>query len=309
MDYLNIFKRCKRYRLKTVWQCPDFLFLFFGIIIILVIILTRVLAFSYIGPELTALLVLIVTALLFIVAYSIVKSFEYLALTSEMKSEFISIMSHQLRSPLVSIKWMIESFFMLKENPTETKNILNSIQNENERMLKIISKFLELKKIEEAEFFLKKQKCELLDLIKNIAEAKKKLFPAAAITVNYDQKNCPYEIFADSDKITFVLENLIDNGLKYSPEKKEIEILAEKTNDNIKISVSDKGLGVSPEKIKNVFNKFAPMNNSLKYTAPGLGIGLYLSKKIIEAHSGKIGFQTQKEKGSTFWFTLPTFTK
>lgn len=258
----------------------------------------------YTGPELSALLVLFITAALFIIAYSITKSFEYLAMTSEMKSEFIGIMSHQLRSPLTSIKWQIEAY-LLKNIPDETKTIINSIQKENEEMLKIINKFLDLKKIEEGDIFFNKKKFSLKNLIKEIAETKNKIFQIPPIIIKYKNENNSYEIFADQDKIKFVLENIIDNALKYSPDKKEIEVVIEEADKNIKISVTDKGWGVPSDEIKNIFQKFARANESLKYNIPGLGIGLYLSKKIIETHLGKIGFQSQKDKGSTFWFTLP----
>ena len=303
INSIDIFKRCKRYRLKSVWQCPEFLFLFFGVLIILIIIITNILASSYTGPELAALSTLLITAPLLIIAYSITKSFEYLALTSEMKSEFIAIMSHQLRSPLVSIKWQIEGY-LIKDPPAETKLVIDSIQKENERMLATINKFLELKRIEEGDFFLNKKNFSLLELIKEIAEVKNKKIK---IVVKYESPS--YDILADRDKIKFVLENIIDNALNYGFDKNQVEILMEKINGDIKISISDKGPGISSDSVKYIFQKFARPEESLKYKVPGLGIGLYLSKNIIEKHQGKIGFQTQKGMGSTFWFTLPVKNK
>ena len=306
MSPINIFKRCRKYKVESVWHCPEFLFIIFGLIIIAAIITTSALANSYGGPEAVIIISPIITAVLIIIAYSIIKSFEHLASASEMKSEFISIMSHQLRSPLTSIKWQIEAYLLKagRENIPQN-NVIRTVLKENENMLGIINKFLELKKIEEGDFILNKKDFSVSDLIKDIAENKNKQFPSPAISFkqNYDGL-----VLADYDKIKFVLENIIDNGLKYSPDSKEIEILMEKNGNNIKISVSDKGAGISSEAAKKIFQKFVRPEEDLKYRVPGLGLGLYLSKKIIEKHFEKIKFQTQKGKGSTFWFTMPLKT-
>lgn len=301
IDSINLRKRCEKYRLESIWQCPEFLFLIFGIVIIGVIIASNLIVGYYGDPELAAFAAPFATILFLVISYSIIKSFEYLALASEMKSEFISIMSHQLRSPLTSIKWQIEAR-LLKSGEEPDNDLIRAILEEDENALNTIKKFLELESIEKEKFLLNKKKFSIFDLVKKIADAKNKPFPNPPIAIRSENEEM---IFADYEKIKFVLESIIDNALKYGASDKKTEILTEKSGKNIKISVSDSGPGISKAASKKIFQKFVRPEEDIKYQIPGLGLGLYLSKKIIEKHSGKIGFETQKGKGSTFWFTLP----
>lgn len=303
-ESINILNRCKKYKLESIWQCPDFLFVIFGIIIISVIIAVSLFGYIYSNPEVAAVAAPLIVPPLLIIAYAITKSFEYLAAASEMKSEFISIMSHQLRSPLVSVKWRVEAYLAKQnslESNAEEKEIIGAIFKENEEMLAIINKFLELKKIEEGKFILNKRKFDVLKLLQETIEFKRKL-PANSVRI---KQNSPFIVNADQDKIKFVIENILDNALRYSSAIKDVEIYAENSEGYVKISVKDRGLGISEENTKHIFQKFARPEESVRNQIPGLGIGLYLSKKIIEKHLGKIGFQSQKGEGSTFWFSLP----
>lgn len=301
IDSINLRKRCEKYRLESVWQCPEFLFLIFGIVIIGIIIASNLIVGYYGDPELAAFAIPFAVIPMLVISYSITKSFEYLALASEMKSEFISIMSHQLRSPLTSIKWQIEARLSKPDNGSDN-DLIRSILKENKNALDTIKKFLELENVEKEKFLLNKKEFSLSGLIKEVADAKNKQFPNPPIAIRRENEEM---IFADYEKIKFVLESIIDNALRYGSPDKKTEILMEKNGKDIKISISDNGPGISEAVAEKIFQKFVRPKDDLKYQIPGLGLGLYLSKKIIEKHSGKIGFQTKKEKGSTFWFTLP----
>lgn len=315
---LIFFNKCKRYNIKSIWQCPEFLFFIFGIIIIIAIIITNFLARAYAGPELAAILAISITVPLLIIAYSVTKSFEYLALASEIKSEFIRIMSHQLRAPLVAVKWQLESYFSKKETgihlESEIKNsnsLIKLIAKQNDELLKLINKFLTLKKIEENNFSLNKEKFLILNLIKETADYKNLLFMENLVLVknNNNDDDDDLSVYADREKIKIVLENIIDNALKYSANNKEAEINVLKEDGFAKILVKDKGFGINPDSRKYIFDK---QNSNeidiIPFSAeqtPGLGVGLYLSKIIVEKHKGKIGFETKEGEGSTFWFALP----
>lgn len=321
-DKINIFKKCNKHYAGNLWQCPEFLFLIFGFIIIAAIIITNILARNYAGPELAAILSIAITIPLLIISFSITKSFEYLAQASEMKSEFIKIMSHQLRAPLVSIKWQIESYLsknnsdflpeINKEQNFEkiktSEIVIKSIQKQNEELLKLINKFLILKRIEENNFILNKEDFSILEMIFDIAKSKNILFDNDPITIkNNKEENA--EVRADKEKIRIVLDNLIDNALKYSSFKKDVEICVKKAENSIKVNITDKGAGIKKEFMKNIFQKYVlPEKEYIPITSeqiPGLGIGLYLSKIIVKKHNGDIGFKTKEGEGSTFWFTLP----
>lgn len=321
-DKINIFKKCNKHYSRNLWQCPEFLFLIFGFIIIAAILITNILARNYAGPELAAVLSIVITIPLLIISFSITKSFEYLAQASEMKSEFIKIMSHQLRAPLVSIKWQLESY-LSKNNPKflpeinkeqnlekikASELLIKSIQKQNEELLKLINKFLVLKRIEENNFILNKEDFSILEMISEISKSKNILFDSAPIIIK-NNKEENIEVRADKEKIRIVLENLIDNALKYSSLKKDVEIYTQKVESYIKVNITDKGAGIKKEFMKNIFQKYvSPEKEYIPITSeqiPGLGIGLYLSKIIIKSHNGDIGFKTKEGEGSTFWFTLP----
>lgn len=311
MKNLHFLNRCKRYNIKSVWQCPEFLFFIFGIIIIIAILTTNFLARAYAGPELAAILAIIITIPLLIIAYSVTKSFEYLAAASEIKSEFIRIMSHQLRAPLVAVKWQLESFFSKKDQNISAENrdsLIKLIAKQNDELLKLINKFLALKKIEENNFSLNKENFSIVQLIKETADHKNSLFMNNFVVLKNSGEN-DLNVCADREKIKIVLENIIDNALKYSTVNKEAEINVLKENGFVKITIKDKGAGINPDSRKNIFSKQdADGANTIPFTAeqiPGLGVGLYLSKIIIEKHKGKIDFETKEGEGSTFWFTIP----
>lgn len=311
---LNIFKRGEEFKGLSTWQSPDFLFFIFGLVIIAAIFITNILAKSYAGPELAALLSTLITIPLVIIAYSVVKSFEYLRVAYKMKSEFIKVMSHELRAPLISINWQLESFFALKNEGTVAaqaqaeEKLIKSVREQNARMLGLINKFIILKKIEEDNFILNKEEFLIYDLAQEIAEQKNTAIGTRAVFVNSAEKNLALN--ADKEKIKIAFENIIDNAVKYSVLKKDIEVFIEKIKNNVKITVSDKGRGIKKETVKSIFKKFGTARlyeESSPLTAeeiPGLRVGLYISKKIIESHKGKIDFKTEEGKGSTFWFIL-----
>ena len=112
------------------------------------------------------------------------------------------------------------------------------------------------------------------------------------------------EIYADADRIDQVVINFVNNAIKYAPATKEIHIKIEKINNMAKVSVSDKGPGIHPEKLPYLFDRYYRVDSSgMQYS--GLGLGLYISAEIIKRHNGEIGVDSELGKGSTFWFTLP----
>ena len=110
--------------------------------------------------------------------------------------------------------------------------------------------------------------------------------------------------FADAHKLDQVLVNLVNNAIKYAPESKEVVIRIEKINDHAKVSVQDFGPGIAPEKLIHLFDRFFRADQSGSQSS-GLGLGLYISQKIIEKHGGEIGVDSELGVGSTFWFTIP----
>jgi len=304
---LNIFAQCKKYGL-SLWQCPQFLFLAMGLIIAITAITSYAIATRYIAdPQLVALMVLIIATILFIIATIITRSFERLAEANRMKSEFISVVSHQLRSPLSNLGWAIELLMSgrlgkIEEKQTEYFKIL---KENSARMGELVSDLLTVSRIETTKFPLKKQEFSLEDLIKELISKFEPFAKASNVEIKFlAEENLP-KIFTDPSQIRLVIENLLDNAIRYIKERRQVEIKLKKRDKNLYFEVKDNGVGIPKEDQKYIFQKFFRSENILRYQTQGSGLGLYISKAIVERSGGKIGFKSEEGKGSTFWFTIP----
>src|SRR3989344_3979011 len=210
-DSLNLKKTCSKYRV-SIFHCQQFLFLIMGCAQILAILTTYKIAKIYQEPEIAALIVLAVSAMIFFIGQIIINSFERIAISSLAKSEFISIISHQL-------------------------------------------------------------------------------------------------VYADKIRVKRVIEYLLDNAVKYSLNGGSIEIDIEHEGKNILWKITDQGAGIPQKDQKRIFDKFFRSKNVARYKTSGSGIGLFIAKSIISLSKGKMGFFSSENKGSIFWFTLPTAGK
>lgn len=304
---LNFVAQCKRYNL-SLWQCPSFLFLIMGIIVIVSTLVAYAIGTRYIkDPEIVALIVLFIATILFILAFIITNSFERLAEASRMKSEFVSIVSHQLRTPLSNLKWAIELLMSgrlgkIEERQTEYFKIL---KENSGRMEELVSDLLTVSRIETATLPLKKEEFSLVNLINKLILEFQPLAKASNVEVEFKSQEDLPKVLADPYQIRLVVENLLDNAIRYIKDKGKVEILLEKRGKNLYFEIKDNGVGIPKEDQKYIFQKFFRSENVLKYQTQGSGLGLYISKAIVERSGGKIGFKSEENKGSTFWFTLP----
>jgi len=304
---LNIFAQCRRHGLP-LWQCPQFLFIVMGAVIICAAVGAYAIGTRYVeDPGVVALIVLIITAILFIIAFTIVQSFERLAEASRMKSEFISVVSHQLRAPLSNLRWAIELLMSgrlgkIEEKQTEYFRIL---KENSARMGELVSDLLTVSRIETATLPLKEKEFFLEELIQELISELKPFASASNVEIEFkSQKDLP-KVFADSSQIRLVVENLLDNSVRYVKDKGKVEIKLERRNKNLYFEIKDNGVGIPKEDQRYIFQKFFRSENILRYQTQGSGLGLYISKAIVEKSGGKIGFKSEENKGSTFWFTLP----
>ncbi len=307
LSQLNIFSQCRQYGI-SVWQCPQFLFLVMGLIIISTMILAYQIGTRYIeDPEIVALLVMGITVVLFIISFSITRSFEVLAESSRMKSEFISVVSHQLRSPLSNLRWVIELLMSGKINPVSEKQLeyFKILKENSARMGGLVSDLLIVSRIETAKIPLKKKEFSLEDLTKELTKELKLFAEASNVEVVFAPQAGLPNVFADPSQLRLVIENLLDNAIRYVKDKGRVEIKLAKKNKNICLEIKDDGVGIPEEDQKYIFQKFFRSKNVLRYQTEGSGLGLYIAKSIIEESGGKIGFKSEENKGSTFWFTLP----
>ncbi len=302
---LNVAGRCRELQVG-LWQCPHFLFIIMGFIIAASIVLAHIVAERYVEPEAAVLIVVSLATLLLIVSHVIVGAFEKMAAAYRLKSEFIRIMSHEMRTPLSSIKWQLGTLQDAKEAAglEEHKKAFSVIAEENEAMIGLVGSLLDIDRIESKAFPLSADVFSLQGLVKEVGG---EFLSSPAAKERRIQTLLPKEdimVTADRSQIKSVLSRLVDNAVRYSPVSGEITVALEDFGEEAKISVSDQGKGVPQEELGQVFSKFFRGAN-LKYQTSGLGLGLFISRYIIEAEGGEMGFTSIEGKGSTFYFTLP----
>ena len=229
-------------------------------------------------------------------------------LIERMKSEFVSISAHQLRTPLSAIKWGIS---LLQEGGIDEKErdeLIIKVQKSNERMIRLVNDLLDVSRIEEGRYIYKTKKESLTDLINKL------LFP---IKSQIKRKNIKLELFfpeneafnveMDREKVSLCVQNFLENAVNYTPQKGKITVSLkeDKEKKEIIFSVKDTGIGIAPEQQKRVFSKFFRGVNAVKADTEGTGLGLFITKNIIESHKGRVWFTSRDEVGSEFNFSLP----
>lgn len=304
---LDIVGQCRKYGL-SIWQCPQFLFLLMGIIIIVSTLSTYAVGIRFVEePEIVALIVLVVTTILLVIAILITRSFERLAEANRMKSEFVSVVSHQLRSPLSNLKWVTELLISSKTKMSSQKQLeyLQILRENNERMQNLISDLLIVARIEQGKLPPQKKKVSLDALVREAVKDVELFAQASNVKLTLSVKGTLPQILADESQLKPVIENLLDNAIRYTEEKKKVEVTLSKKGNNLYFEVRDQGVGIPKEEQKHIFQKFFRSKNALRQQTEGSGLGLYIAKSIINKSGGEIEFFSQEGKGSTFFFTLP----
>ena len=234
-----------------------------------------------------------------------------------MRREFVANVSHELRTPLTSIKGFVETLLggALNDRP-QSEAFLKIMEEDANRLTRLIDDLLELSKIESKEIPLRLEQINLGELINQILiHFKKRLSEKQLTAENRLDKNAARSVLADRDKLKQVLLNLTDNAVKFNRDGGKIIFSASPTpGGQIKISVEDTGTGIPDKIIARVFERFFRADKARsKETAAsgdsagqgGTGLGLAIVKHIVEVHGGEVGCASQPGKGSVFWFTLP----
>lgn len=224
-----------------------------------------------------------------------------------MKTEFVSLASHQLRTPLTTIKWYVEMLLdgtagKLTDNQ---KQYLNDVYESNEEMIKLVNTLLNISRIEQGRLTVKPKLVDLKSLYSNILGKLKPQIEKARLIVKNDMPNDLNKIKIDPVLISNVFSNILANSIKYTRAEGKIEIKIVKEKEYLITSVSDTGIGIPKAEQERIFERFFRASNVSSTVGGGNGLGLYLAKEIVESSSGKIWFESKEGKGSTFYFSLP----
>ena len=221
-----------------------------------------------------------------------------------LKTEFVSTVSHEFRTPLTSIRGFTEILLARNIEASRQKMFLNIINKEAKRLARLIEDLLDISKIESEEFSLKLSPCDPRKIIyEGINIVKGGLKKGQSIELEYD--GAVPELNVDYDKMVEVVSNLLTNAIKYSGENRKIIVSCKNTGAGVVMSFKDQGIGISKDDINWIFDKFYRSNDDSVMKVPGTGLGLSIVKKIVEHHDGTIEVESEKNIGSTFIVTLP----
>jgi len=236
------------------------------------------------------------------------KAYEELKVLDRAKSEFISMASHQLRTPLSAIKGYISMILegSYGEISEKTKEKLLNVFQFNERLIKIVNDLLNISKVELGKMELEKSTIQIEDLIQSCYEEMKIEAEKKGLELFFEKPKFPLpKMELDPLKIRQIILNLIDNAIRYT-QRGEIEIKVKRTNLSLEVSVRDTGEGMDKEEKEKIFEGFTRGAAGITYWIEGSGLGLYVAKKYLELHQGKIWVKSKgRGKGSTFYLQLP----
>jgi signal transduction histidine kinase/DNA-binding response OmpR family regulator len=233
--------------------------------------------------------------------------FEHTQVLDRLKSDFVAVVSHEIRTPLTSVKGALE---LLSDNRyfqnTEQQGKLLTIAHANaERLLLLINDILDFSKLESASLPMTIERQRLEPVVLQAAQNLRMLLEERRIKLALKMPSDLPDAMLDAHRITQVVTNLLSNAIKFSPPGGEVVIEASVTVGVLRVSVRDQGEGIAAGDLLKLFKKFQQIDSGSTRKVGGTGLGLVISKAIIEQHAGRIGVESTPGVGSTFWFTLP----
>ncbi|MGH9456517.1 MAG: ATP-binding protein [Thermoanaerobaculia bacterium] len=221
------------------------------------------------------------------------------------KDEFLSVASHELRTPLTTIRGYAQLLLQLiyDIDPEERATYLRSMLGEIDRMMGLISELLDVSRIQRKRLQVNPQEIEWIGFVRDLVEAVK--MHHANRTIEFDVGVGPVALKADPHRMRQVIDNLLSNAIKYSPDDSTVRVSVEQADGTVRTAVADRGIGIPMDELPHLFERFHRARNVSSRYYGGLGLGLYISKAIVEAHGGKIWVETREGEGSKFVIEMP----
>jgi|AGTN01.2.fsa_nt_gi PAS domain S-box len=224
----------------------------------------------------------------------------------QMKNDFVAMVSHDLRTPLTSIRSTLDLFSAdaFGEVTDTGKDRLSRAQNNVDKLIRLINDLLDLEKLKQGKMHLVLEPTDLRELVEQSCDLVRAFAERQSIELKIDVP--PIEVTVDGERTMQVLVNLLGNAIKFSPADSIVSVKAIESNNQVEIRVGDQGPGIPPAKQELVFQRFKQVGDSKEERKSGSGLGLAISKAIVEAHDGEIGVESEVGKGSTFFIKFPT---
>lgn len=245
-------------------------------------------------------------------AHNVQRSIEREKEVEGFRREFVTIAAHQLRTPLSAVKWTFEMLNEESENLTEEqKEYIHNGSQSTESMVLLVGDLLNMARVERGSFQFDLKEYALQDvlaIVEELIEDEKPNMDAKGTSLSFQKPNATQlqrKVSIDKTKIFMVLENLLDNAVRYTLQGGTIAVRMSVDEHAVQFSIKDTGIGVPKDQMNRLFTKFFRGKEAVRMETEGSGLGLFLSKTIVEAHKGKIWAESEEGKGSTFYFTLP----
>lgn len=306
----NLKKQASELGVK-VWQTPGFLFLMMGVVAAAVMSGTYLISRSYDNPSVLVATESGVAIVILIIGNAVVNIVDQVAKLNRAKSEFVSVASHQLRTPLSAIRWETELLLKRFRKGLTKKQLENveSINDHSWKMARLVNDLLDVARIDQDRLILRKVPVDVAKAAEEAVKGFLSTTKAKGIELEFSAGKKVSKVMGDPEKIRMVIENLLGNAAKYTAEGGKIEVKVAQKDGSVAFSVKDNGVGIPAEQQSRIFEKFFRSDNIVKYQTEGTGLGLYIAKSVVEQSGGRIWFDSVENLGTIFNFSLPASRK
>lgn len=225
------------------------------------------------------------------------------------KTEFVNLVSHQLRTPLAGIRWTVERFLGKKDIPEKELEPLTDIYKSTIRLSELVDAMLNMSRIEAGTTSINPEQLDIVDFLNKYFKECSFLFKGKNIVFDFKSPSGGLEAIIDRASFQNIIQSVLYNAIEYTPEKGKIEFILEKKENVFLLIIKDSGIGIPPEEQNKIFNKFFRATNAKLFKAGGTGVGLFIASEAVKLVGGKIWFESEEGKGTTFYVELPIESK